>query len=88
MPSPARKYWTIETKQLFDFCFDMTQRTFMERQKVGYKNGLDAVDAGFIQISETFSDDILYKNNFIRLLTVYKEKLYKDISKFGFLREF
>ena len=84
----ARKYWTIETKQLFDFCFDMTQRTFMERQKVGYKNGLDAVDAGFIQISETFSDDILYKNNFIRLLTVYKEKLYKDISKFGFLREF
>ena len=83
----AKQYWSMETNQLFEFCFDMTQRTFDERLKRGYSFGTDAIDAGFSQITATFDNDILYMNNFVKLFTVYKEYLYKDLSKFGFLRE-
>ena len=83
----AKQVWSIETKQLFDFCFDFVQRTFDLRAKEKYSFGTDALDAGFTQISKAFSNDTVYVNNFTKLYMVYKENLYKQISKFGFLRE-
>lgn len=79
--------WIPEIKALYDWCTNYTLASYDFRNKVNYRGSLECWDAGFQQIRSGMVFDEKLSADLTKLLTTCRDKLRKDIDKFGFVSE-
>ncbi len=87
MIEESKPYWSQQSKDLFDYVCAFTLESYDYRAKTEYACSLDAWDAGFQQLRGSGLWMQAIDDQFVKLLTAYRDFMRKDIFKFGFVTE-